>query len=111
MAPLRLGLIAGAASIAVTLVSFGAGSPAVPSTSTAGAVKSTNPMLDPRSGHSETLLGNDDVLIAGGSDDRDWNDTMSTAEIYDLRTGKFTATSPMADSRFIVSAAMELHPR
>jgi len=40
------------------------------------------------------------VLIAGGADERDWHGAMSSAEIYDPRTGKFVATSPLNDSRF-----------
>jgi hypothetical protein len=40
------------------------------------------------------------VLIAGGSDERDWSGALSSAEIYDPRAGRFTATSPLQDSRF-----------
>jgi alkylated DNA repair dioxygenase AlkB len=40
------------------------------------------------------------VLIAGGSDERDWHGALASAEIYDPKTGKFTATSPLNDSRF-----------
>jgi len=105
MAPLRLGLIAGAASIAVTLVSFGAGSPAVPSTSTAGAVKSTNPMLDPRSGHSATLLGNDDVLIAGGAD-HDAPGGIALAEVFHSASQTFEAVGSMHYRRISHTATL-----
>jgi hypothetical protein len=44
------------------------------------------------------------VLIAGGSDDRDWQGTMSSAEIYDPHTGKFQATASMNHSRFELPA-------
>ena len=37
--------------------------------------------------------------MAGGSDSRGW-DRMNKTEIYDPRTGKFTAASPMNDKRF-----------
>jgi hypothetical protein len=40
------------------------------------------------------------VLIAGGSDSRGWNGNLSSAEVYDPRTGKFTAASSLNDSRF-----------
>jgi hypothetical protein len=46
------------------------------------------------------LLPNGTVLIAGGSDSRGWNGNLNSAEIYDPHTGKFTAASPLNDSRF-----------
>ena len=50
--------------------------------------------------HSAGRLPDGRVLIAGGSDERDWQGTTNSAEIYDPRTGKFSPTSPMNDSRF-----------
>ena len=50
--------------------------------------------------HTAALLPDGRVLIAGGSDARDWHGTISSAEIYDPKTGKFTATSPMNEARF-----------
>src|SRR5581483_1854231 len=46
------------------------------------------------------LLPDGRVLIAGGSDELDWHGAMNSSEIYDPRTGKFTATAPLNDSRF-----------
>ena len=43
--------------------------------------------------HTAGLLPDGRVLIAGGSDERDWNGALSSAEIYDPRTGRFTASS------------------
>ena len=60
----------------------------------------TGSLLTARYKHTAGLLPDGRVLIAGGSDDRDWRGSMSSAEIYDPRTGKFTATSPLNDSRF-----------
>jgi hypothetical protein len=40
------------------------------------------------------------VLIAGGSDERDWNGNLNSAEIYDPRTGKFFPAASLNDSRF-----------
>lgn len=50
--------------------------------------------------HAAGLLPDGRVLIAGGSDERDWNGNLNSAEIYDPHTGKFTAASPMNNSRF-----------
>jgi len=60
----------------------------------------TGAMITARYKHTTGLLNDGRVLIAGGSDERDWHGTMNSAEIYDPRTGKFTATSPMNHSRF-----------
>jgi hypothetical protein len=60
----------------------------------------TGKMLTARYKHTAGLLPDGRVLIAGGSDDHDWKGSMSSAEIYDPATGKFTATSPMSDRRF-----------
>lgn len=57
-------------------------------------------LLAPRYKHTAGLLPDGRVLIAGGSDDRDWRGAMNSAEIYDPRTGKFTATAPLTDTRF-----------
>lgn len=60
----------------------------------------TGSMLNARYKHTAGLLPDGRVLIAGGSDDRDWQGKMNSAEIYDPRTQKFTATSPLNDSHF-----------
>lgn len=60
----------------------------------------TGSLLTARYKHTAGVLPDGRVVIAGGSDDRDWRGAMNNAEIYDPRTGKFTATSPLNDSRF-----------
>jgi len=60
----------------------------------------TGRLMAVRYKHTAGLLPDGRVLIAGGSDDRDWRGTLSSAEIYDAHTGKFTVASPMNDSRF-----------
>jgi len=60
----------------------------------------TGSLLTARYKHTAGLLPDGRVLIAGGSDERDWSGSLNSAEIYDPRTGKFTATSPLNDSRF-----------
>ena len=60
----------------------------------------TGSMGTARCKHTAGLLPDGRVLIAGGSDSRGWDRNLKSAEIYDPRTGKFTAASPMNDSRF-----------
>jgi hypothetical protein len=60
----------------------------------------TGSMLTARYKHSAGLLPDGRVLIAGGSDARDWHGQLSSAEIYDPHTGKFSATTSLSDSRF-----------
>ena len=60
----------------------------------------TGSLLTARYKHTAGLLPDGRVLIAGGSDERDWSGSLSSAEIYDPRMGKFTATTPLNDSRF-----------
>lgn len=80
----------------------------------AGSVSASAEIYDPKTGaFTETaslhiarckatagLLPDGRVLIAGGSDSRGWNGNLSSAEIYDPRSGKFTDAAPMNDSRF-----------
>jgi hypothetical protein len=60
----------------------------------------TGSLLTARYKHTAGLLPDGRVLIAGGSDERDWSGSLSSAEIYDPRSGKFTATSTLNDGRF-----------
>ena len=66
----------------------------------AGTFSQTGSLITTRHKHTAGLLPDGRVLIAGGSDERDWRGTMTSAEIYDPHTGKFTATFPLNDSRF-----------
>ncbi len=54
----------------------------------------------PRCKHTAGLLPDGRVLIAGGSDNRGWMGNLSSAEIYDPRTAKFTTTASLNDPRF-----------
>jgi hypothetical protein len=79
-----------------------------------GGVLSSAELYDPKSGtftetgslsgarckHTAGLLPDGRVLIAGGSDSRGWTGNLNSAEIFDPHTGKFTAASPMNESRF-----------
>jgi len=63
----------------------------------AGVVSPAAPMLEPRSGHSATLLPDGKVLIAGGM--RRNQDFYKSAELYDPSTGKFQPTGEMNERR------------
>jgi hypothetical protein len=60
----------------------------------------TGRLLTARYKHTAGLLPHGRVLIAGGSDERDWNGQLSSTEIYDPVTGKFSAAAPLNDARF-----------
>jgi hypothetical protein len=61
-------------------------------------------MLEPRSGHTATLLPDGKVLIAGGM--RRNQDFYKSAELYDPATGKFQATGQMSVGRVGQSAVL-----
>jgi len=62
-----------------------------------GSVSPAASMLEPRSGHSATLLRDGKVLIAGGM--RRNQDFYRSAELYDPATGKFQPTGEMSAAR------------
>jgi Kelch motif/Galactose oxidase, central domain len=65
--------------------------------SSAGSVRPASPMLEPRSGHTATLLQDGKVLIAGGM--RRNQDFYTSAELFDPAAGKFQATGAMSVAR------------
>jgi hypothetical protein len=67
---------------------------------TTGTFSPTGSMSTARAFQTATLLADGRVLIAGGSPAA-WGTTskLASAEIYDPRTGAFTATGPMAEER------------
>jgi hypothetical protein len=82
-------------SFVVAAAAFRCGSPAASASTTvaAGSLHPAPPMLEPRSGHSATLLPDGKVLIAGGM--RRNQDFYKSAELYDPATGKFQPTGEM----------------
>jgi hypothetical protein len=65
--------------------------------SAAGALSAGPPMLEPRSGHTATLLPDGKVLIVGGM--RRNQDFYKSSELYDPSTGKFERSGDMTLAR------------
>jgi hypothetical protein len=98
MTRVRLLLIAFATvGFAVGAVAFHSTFPSTQPAVSAGLVSAAGSMLEPRSGHSATLLPDGKVLIAGGM--RRNQDFYTLAEIYDPATGKFQRTGEMNQRR------------
>ena len=68
-----------------------------PSSTGSGSIVSGAEMMQPRSGHTATLLPDSRVLIAGGM--RRNQDFYRSAELFDPRTGRFFATGEMQIGR------------
>lgn len=84
--------------LAISFAAAGAAfSTKLPVASPAGSIKAAATMLEPRSGHTATLLPNGKVLITGGM--RRNQDFYRSAELYDPATGKFQPTGDMAERR------------
>jgi galactose oxidase-like protein/Kelch motif protein len=79
---------------ALAAAAFRTSQPSVPRV---GTVAAAGAMLEPRSGHSATLLPDGKVLIAGGM--RRNQDFYASAELYDPATGKFQRTGEMHQRR------------
>ncbi|HEX7490287.1 MAG TPA: kelch repeat-containing protein [Candidatus Limnocylindrales bacterium] len=70
-----------------------------------GKFTATGSLVQQRNDHTATLLGNGEVLIAGG-----WGvgggPELATAELYDPKSGTFKPTGPMASTRMRATATL-----
>lgn len=77
-----------------------------------GAFSATGNMTAPRSGHTATLLPDGKVLIAGGRTSSntgtvaDYFATLASVEIYDPRTGAFSAVGQVSAARWGSTATL-----
>jgi hypothetical protein len=67
---------------------------------TTGSFTATSNMMTRRHKHDATLLSNGQVLINGGSDERDDRGAYASAEIYNPATGTFRAIGEMPTIRY-----------
>ena len=75
---------------------------------TTGIFTATGTMAAARTSHTATLLANGNVLITGGIADIANAVSLSSAEVYDVVAGSFSATGPMMtvrDSHFAILLA------
>jgi hypothetical protein len=68
-----------------------------------GKWRATGDLVTARSRHTQTLLPNGQVLVAGGFDG---TDPLASAELYDPATGVWTATGSMATARYYHTATL-----
>ena len=71
-----------------------------------GAWASTGSMTIGRQSHTSTLLPNGKVLLVGGSDTYNTSTYLSSADLYDPRTGTTTATGSMSTPRIYHTATL-----
>jgi hypothetical protein len=71
-----------------------------------GTFVATGDMADPREGHIAKLLGNGKVLVAGGFTYDQAEIALSSAELFDPATGKFTRTADLTTARREHAAAL-----
>jgi hypothetical protein len=75
-----------------------------------GKFTSTGQLSVGRHKHAAILLRSGKVLVAGGSDNRDWHGEYASAEIYDPASGTFSLTGEMNTARFKLPSAVALLP-
>jgi hypothetical protein len=87
--------------VACITITFAVGTTAfrasLPSTASVGSITPAGQMLEPRSGHTATLLTNGKVLIVGGM--RRNQDFYKSAELFDPATGRFQPAGEMSLGR------------
>lgn len=65
-----------------------------------GVFRATGPLGQRRYKHGAVALPDGDVIIVGGSDERDYGGKLRSVERYDAKAGKFVAAGTLAVKRF-----------
>jgi WD40 repeat protein len=74
-----------------------------------GRFTPTGSMKIARHKFAAVVLADGEVLVAGGSDNRDWRGKYASAEIFSAATGKFSPVGDMSSPRFkLTNAAVRL---
>lgn len=60
--------------------------------------------------HGSVRLANGDVLVVGGSDERDYNGKLRSVERFDVASGRFVPAGNLADPRFKIADGLLLLP-
>jgi len=92
-------LLAGGFGDAFDCLGAGAGNVAELYDPVAGSFSQTGNMVASRGGQTATLLMNGKVLIAGGADPNNTDNSIASAELYDPATGLFSAAASMTLAR------------
>ena len=92
--------------VAVPLLLLGAGLVLVqPCSGASGVFNNTGSLATARGGHTETLLPNGKVLVAGGVASNLFT-TVGSAELYDPASGTWTATGSLGTARDLHTATL-----
>lgn len=74
----------------------------------AGTFSVASQLLVARHKHAAISLADGRLVVVGGSDNRDWNGQLETAEVFDPSSGRSVATGPMHGKRFKIDRAVAL---
>ena len=75
-----------------------------------GRFQPTGRMAEGRYKHGAVRLDNGDVLIVGGSDERDYGGKMRSVERFDVAQGRFLSAGTLASARFKLADGLLLLP-
>lgn len=76
-----------------------------------GKASRTGSLSQARYKHATVSLGNDQVLVLGGSDERDASGKLNSLEAFDARSGTFSPAGRMLEARYKIAGAVVLLPQ